>query len=104
LDADTKARIDSGRRLTEVLKQGKGVPLPFERQVVVIYTGVNGYLAGAPVEQISVIEEKLLQFLDREYKEIFSSIREARDITEETEGKLKAALESFVETHSLKSK
>lgn len=100
LDADTKARIESGRRLTEVLKQGKYVPLPFERQVVAIYAGVNGYLASFSVESISSITEKLLENIEREHKEIFDSIRTSRDIPEDVESKLKKALDSFVSTHT----
>jgi F-type H+-transporting ATPase subunit alpha len=102
LDEDTKARIESGRRLTEILKQGKYVPLPFERQVVQIYAGVNGYFVHADVEKIGELGEKLLQFLDREHAGVLTAIRDSRDITDETEAKLKSALESFTESHGLK--
>ena len=56
----------------------------------------------ADVDKIGELGEKLLQFLDREHADVLTAIRDSRDITEETEAKLKSALESFTESHGLK--
>ena len=95
LDADTKKAIDSGKRMTEVLKQKNGEPLPFEVEVAVIYAATNGYFDRFAPEEASAAEAKLRDFLLREGKEALTLIRESKQIAEETEGKLKAVLDSF---------
>ncbi|MEJ0053177.1 MAG: F0F1 ATP synthase subunit alpha [bacterium] len=95
LDAETKKRIDSGRRLTEVLKQNKGEPLPFEMEAAVIYAATNGYFDRFAPEEASQAEAKLRDFLLREGKDALSAIREGKQIDEETEGKLKKVLDTF---------
>lgn len=99
LDPDTRKRIESGRRLSEVLKQGKYSPMSFERQVPVIYAAVQGYFDTVPVERIGEAEEKLLAYLDRSGTEIFDAIKKDKDISDTTEKKLKKALVSFKDTH-----
>ncbi|MBL7045576.1 MAG: F0F1 ATP synthase subunit alpha [Parcubacteria group bacterium] len=99
LDEVTKARIDSGERLTEVLKQGKHVPLSFERQVVIIYTAVNGYLEDVPVANIGKFESEFLSFIKTQHDDIYESIKGDRAISEATESKLKDAIKSFKDTH-----
>jgi len=100
LDQDTKKRIDAGARLTAVLKQKNAQPIAFERQAVIIYTAVNGYLSGTPVERVPEFEEKFLAFLDSNAGDVLPGIREVKDITPELEEKLKAALKQFAETHT----
>jgi len=95
LDEDTKKRIDSGRRMTEVLKQNRGEPLPFEAEAAVIFAAVSGYFDAFPPEEASAVERKLRDFLAREGKEILSAIRESREIGEDTEKKLRAVLDEF---------
>ncbi len=99
LDPDTKKRIDAGQRLTAVLKQKNGEPMPFERQAVSIYAAVNGYLEKVAVEKVSEFEEKLLTFIETNRPEIFESIARAKDIAVQTEEELKKHLGEFVETH-----
>jgi len=99
LDAETKKRIDKGQRLSQVLTQGKHVPLPFERQVVVIYAAVNGMFDAVAVSDVSETEEKLFAFLDREHKDIFTDIAKTKELTPEIEAKLKSALETFFTKH-----
>ena len=53
LDAATRAQLERGARLVEILKQGQYVPLPVEKQVVIIYAGTNGYLDELPVESLA---------------------------------------------------
>ncbi|MDE1944418.1 MAG: F0F1 ATP synthase subunit alpha, partial [Patescibacteria group bacterium] len=63
LDENTKKQIDSGRRMTELLKQGNGKPLAFEMEAAVIFAGVNGYLNGFPPEKTAEAQERLQEFL-----------------------------------------
>jgi F-type H+-transporting ATPase subunit alpha len=99
LDEDTKKRIDAGQRMMATLRQKNGEPLPFERQAVVMYAAVNGYLARVPVEAVPEFEAKFLSHLDAERPEILASIAKARDIATQTEEELKMQLDAFTKTH-----
>jgi F0F1-type ATP synthase alpha subunit len=99
LDPDTKKRIDRGQRMMATLRQKNGAPLPFERQAVVIYAAVNGYLEKVPVAKVPEFEEKFLNFLDSSAPAVLESIAKARDIVAQTEGELKEQLKKFEETH-----
>lgn len=98
LDADTKKRIDNGRRLSAILNQGKNAPMPFEQQTVVMYAATNGYFDAFPAEKMSEIEAKFLAFMEREAKDVLSSIRDEKAVSDVTEGKLKSALQKFGES------
>lgn len=97
LDADTKKRIDGGRRMTEMLKQGRGEPLPFEVQAAVIFSAVNGYMDSFAPEEIVKIEKKLREYLTREAGDVLASIRDKKEISEDTEKTLRGALDQFVQ-------
>ncbi|MES2202770.1 MAG: F0F1 ATP synthase subunit alpha [Patescibacteria group bacterium] len=99
LDPDTKRRIDAGERLTAVLRQRNGAPMGFERQAVVIYAAVNGYLAKVAAARVPEFEEKFLAFLDAQGKAVLESIARGKDIASQTDAELKAMLEKFQETH-----
>jgi F-type H+-transporting ATPase subunit alpha len=94
LDADTKKQLERGKRMVEILKQGVFAPVPFERQVAIIFAGSQGYLDHVNVNEISKYEHDLFLALDREEK-ILSSIRETKDFTDETKASLKEFLENF---------
>ncbi len=95
LDEDTKKRIDSGRRMTEVLKQRNGEPIAFEMQAAVIFAATNGYFDAFAPEETSVMERKLQDYLLREAGDALASIREKKEITEETDKLLRSVLEKF---------
>jgi F-type H+-transporting ATPase subunit alpha len=99
LDPETKKRIDRGARMMATLRQKNGAPIAFERQAVVIYAAVNGYLEKVPVAKVPEYEEKLLAFLDSSAPEVLESIIKARDIVNQTEQELKDQLKKFGETH-----
>lgn len=99
LDPDTKKRIETGERLAAVLKQKNGAPLPFERQVAVIYAAVGGYLEKVPVARVGEFEEKLLSFLDANASVVFESIKKSHTIAAQTEAELKVQLQKFIDTH-----
>jgi F-type H+-transporting ATPase subunit alpha len=99
LDPDTKRRIEFGARMMATLKQRNGNPMGFEYQAVSIYASVNGYLTEVAVDRVPEYEEKLLSYIEAEYPQILSGIREARLMSDETEADLKKALGGFKETH-----
>ena len=92
LDADTKARLDQGARIVEVLKQGRNTPLDVELQVCIIYAVVNNLLAKVPVEQVSAFEETLFDYLKVQKPAILESIRDTKVLTPENEEALKQAI------------
>ena len=98
LDASTQRLLARGARLTEVLKQGQFTPYPVEEQVVVIFAGVNGYLDGIETDNVTRFEQSLLDDVRANAGEILSSIRETKDLTDETEEKLKTYLDGFVKS------
>ncbi len=98
LDASTQKLLNRGARLTELLKQPQFSPLPFEEQVVSIFSGVNGYLDGIPADQVVRFEQALLSDFRANRTEILADIRATKDLSDATKAKLKAALDEFVKT------
>jgi F-type H+-transporting ATPase subunit alpha len=72
--------------------------MPVEEQVMIIYTGVNGYLDAIPVSACRKFEEEFLRFMREKYPEVGKDIKDKKEITEETEEKLKACIEEFLQT------
>ena len=97
LDRATQARLARGERMTEVLKQGQYKPMPVEKQVAIIYVGVNGHLDDVPVERIAAFETEFLRYLETEHPEILSGIREKKELSDDIVKALEAAVKSFKE-------
>ncbi|OHA71647.1 MAG: F0F1 ATP synthase subunit alpha [Candidatus Wildermuthbacteria bacterium RIFCSPHIGHO2_12_FULL_49_13] len=95
LDKATKAKIDRGQRLMEILKQGQFEPMPMEEQVCALFAGIEGYLDAVPLGQIRDFEKKLLHYLQDHHAAILKTIRETKDFDDKTKESLKKALESF---------
>ena len=97
LDADTKARLAQGERIVEVLKQNRSTPIPVEKQIAIIYAVTKDVLADVKVEDVRSYETELFTFLDTDSDgaAAMAAIRESGKLEEETEQKLKAALDSF---------
>ncbi len=95
LDAATQAQLDRGARMVEILKQGQYVPMPLERQVVIIWAGANGFLDKIPVDNLARFETELFEFVEKKYPDIEHSIAKEGVISDETIDKLKKALEEF---------
>ncbi len=98
LDAATQRLLARGSRLTELLKQPQYKPLPVEEQVVAIYAGVRGYLDGYALNQVTSFEEKLLSEVRANGSDILAAIRNEKEISEATDERLKAFIESFAKT------
>ena len=92
LDADTKARLDLGARIVEVLKQKNNEPVDVAHQVCIIYAVVNGYLSGIAVKDIREFEKQLFAYMDAHYSEALSVIRTKGVLDEAVEKAIKAAL------------
>ncbi|ODT30163.1 MAG: F0F1 ATP synthase subunit alpha [Hyphomicrobium sp. SCN 65-11] len=94
LDAATQRLLNRGSKLTELLKQPQFSPLKMEEQVCVIYAGVNGYLDPMPLAQVKPFEEALLTALRGPNAAILDDIRSTKDLSKDTETKLKGVVES----------
>src|SRR6266851_1210592 len=95
LDAASRAQLDRGARLVELLKQGQYRPYPVERQVVSIWAGTTGMLDDVPVEDVGRFEREFLDYIQRERPGIYDSIRETRQLSDDTASALKEAIEDF---------
>jgi F-type H+-transporting ATPase subunit alpha len=95
LDAATKRQLDRGERLVEVMKQGQFVPLPAEKQIVIIYAATNGHLDALPVAAIQRYEHELHAFLEAKHAAALGLLGEKKELTDEVKAKLDAALADF---------
>ena len=99
LDADTKARLEQGARIVEVLKQNQNAPVPVEKQVAILYAVTKGILEKVKVEDVSVYESGLYTYLDTDAAglEAMQLISSTGKLEQETEAKLRQALETYTE-------
>src|SRR5215813_6163314 len=103
LDAASRAQLDRGARLVELLKQGQYSPYPVQRQVVSIWAGTTGMLDDVPVEDVGRFESELLDYIQREHSGIYDAVRETGDLSEDTATALKDAVEEFRRTFETSS-
>lgn len=92
LDKTTRAQLERGQRITEILKQSQFVPVPVEKQVMILYAAVNGHLDDVPVEKLRDFEIGLNDFMEKTYPEIGKTIVSTKEISGETDESLKAAI------------
>lgn len=95
LDENTKKQIRRGQLMVEILKQTDGEPLPFEKEVVVIYAAINGYFDDVELANIRATEAKLHDYMSKLHRAILDTIATTNTLDDATETKLKSALESF---------
>lgn len=100
LDADTKSRIDSGRKYVELLKQNQNNPMPFYEQVVSLYGANNGLFEGTTPERVREIEKSFIDFLTRDRKDIMNTIENKRELTDEVVEGLNQAIKDFKDSYS----
>ena len=98
LDKATQNQLARGRRLREILKQPQNSPLSVAEQVAAIYAGINGYLDDIEVEKIVPFLQGLRDYLKTSSPKYGEVIREKRELNEESEGLLKAAITEFKKT------
>lgn len=95
LDKDTKATLDHGERLMEILKQRQSNPMRVEHQVAIIYAVSNKHLVDIPVSEISRFEKEFITFMENEYNEVGKSIRETGVLDDNIVAKLEEAIAKF---------
>jgi len=95
LDAATRAQLDRGARLVELLKQPQHHPMPVEEQVVAIFLGTRGFLDSVPVEDVGRFEAEFLDHVRASAPDILKEIRESKQLTDETTDKLTEAINQF---------
>ncbi len=99
LDADTKARLEQGARIVEVLKQNQNAPVPVEKQVAILYAVTRGILTRIDTEDVKAYEAGLYTYLDTDATgaAAMQEIRSTGKLEAETEEKLRSALEAYTE-------
>ena len=95
LDKATKAQLDRGQRMVELLKQPQYAPMPIEEQTMVIWVATNGYLDEVPVDAIRRYESEFIAFVRNKYAPVVKTLRERKELNEEVVSGLKKAADEF---------
>lgn len=95
LDKATQAQLNRGQRIQEVLKQAQFVPVSLERQVMILYAVINGYLDEIPLERVAAFEAEFYRFIEATYPAMGKAIAETRALSKENEESLKKAITEF---------
>jgi F-type H+-transporting ATPase subunit alpha len=95
LDAASKAQLERGERMVELLKQPQYSPFPVQRQVVSLWAGINGHLDDVPVGDIRRFEAEFLDYIGREHQGIYETIRQTGQLDDETAKSLEVAVTEF---------
>ena len=97
LDAATRAQLERGERLTELLKQDQYVPLPIEKQVLTVFAGTQGFVDKLPVSSLRRFERELFKHVDEKHPELLTLMKETGQLTEALTQKLTDVLKPFAE-------
>ncbi len=95
LDKATRAQLNRGQRIVEILKQPQYSPMPLENQVMILYTVINGFVDEIPVEKINAFQTGFLRFMDANHPDVGRTIAQEKDLTPDTEEALKKAIQEF---------
>ncbi len=101
LDKATRAQLERGQRITEILKQTQYSPYPLDKEVAILYSAVNGYMDDVPLAKLPAFEHDFFRLLDTAHPEIGKALNAQKIISPEIEAKLKAALEEFKKSFSV---
>jgi F-type H+-transporting ATPase subunit alpha len=97
LDASTKAQLNRGARLVEILKQPQYQPLAVEKQVLIVYAGTNGFLDKVETSAAGRYEQELYQFVESRYPSLLKTIAEKKTLDDNLKAEMSAALKEFGE-------
>ena len=100
LDPATRAQLERGRRLMELLKQPPYNPIPVEKQIVALFAAVNGYLDDIPVEAVTKFERELYAFMDAKHPGMLREILEKKQLDDDLTERLHSAVREFKSTFS----
>lgn len=95
LDEATQKRINRGSRLSELLKQPQGAPMPFEEQVLVVYAGIGGHLDEIDLEKVKEWEQKFIDYIKSSYPEVLQKIQKEQVLDDALKEKIQKAIEEF---------
>jgi F-type H+-transporting ATPase subunit alpha len=95
LDKSTQAQLNRGARLVELLKQPQYEPLAVERQVALVYAGVNGYLDNVALPDVRLFEVELYQFIETRHPNLFRDIAEKKQLDDQLKATLDGAVKTF---------
>jgi len=95
LDKATQNQLNRGKRLVEILKQDQYKPLPFSKQILIIYAGTNGYLDDLEVDQIRAFEGELLQYVESMSPQLLDSIMKKKTIDDALKAEMEKVLKEF---------
>ncbi|MDD4858936.1 MAG: F0F1 ATP synthase subunit alpha [Dehalococcoidales bacterium] len=102
LDKATRAQLERGHRIREVLKQPLSAPVPVEQQVMILYAVINSMLDDVPVDKVTAFESAFHKFMTATHPEIGSAILKEKVLSEASEKTLKAAIQEFKQTFTVK--
>jgi F-type H+-transporting ATPase subunit alpha len=100
LDKATSDRIESGRRMVEVLKQKNGAPIPLEKQVAALYAASHAFFLDVPVNKVTDVEKRLMDFLDGQYSKTLATIRTTGQLSDDAKKDLNTAMQEFRLAHA----
>ncbi len=95
LDKDTLERLNHGKRIVELLKQPQYETLAVEKQVVILYAVTNKYLQDVELDRIADFQKEFFDFIGSKYSQVFTSIRDTKDLAKDVEDTLVKALDEF---------
>ena len=95
LDKATRAQLERGQRIQEVLKQAQFVPVPLEKQVMILYAVINGYMDDIPLDKVTAFEADFHRFMETNYADLSKTIAGTKELSEQNEETLKKAIEEF---------
>jgi len=100
VDPETRKKLERGKRIKEILKQEKLSPLPFEKEAVIIYAGIEGFLDEIKIEDIQGFERNLSETIEIQKPEIFKAMRDSRDLDLTTKLELDKVLKDLVKKYA----
>ncbi len=100
LDEATKARLDKGARMAELLKQNKNEPMPFYLQAIVMFAGSKDLFLTVPLEKVTLAEKRWLQFVEANYASVPEDIKKSKEISDATAETLEKAMQEFKEANA----
>ncbi|VAY86456.1 ATP synthase alpha chain [hydrothermal vent metagenome] len=95
LDASTRAQLERGQRMVELLKQGVNKPLVIEKQVCILYAGVNGFIDDINPSSIVKFEDEFHKFIDQKYSNVLESIKTKKKVDDDIKDNLEVAINEF---------
>ncbi len=103
LDASTRAQIERGRVMVEVLKQPQYSPLPVSEQIAILWAGANGFIDDVPVERVREFEAQFLETLRTSYSSVIGDLQEKKELTDEIVESLTKAIKEFKATNNFQA-